>query len=391
MPAFSESLTAVRTPAELIAEPFDRFLVLASPPATPSVPDTSLTFAAEPIGAAPATPVAVALAFPLNVDGTPALVGADADSVRRIDGAPGTWPLPVRTVPRIRRRARLDRAARLESRLPHRHRAVRSGRRVPAAAERGRHVCRRHRSCVRRHVSDLRLRRRLAGRRRDGRRSRSRRRRPGRRARRAPEQRRRHVAGAAAVRRHVQRARASPGPISIAMPIPMRCSSMRPAALHVYINRQAGAFARVADLRGAERTSSPSTVADIDADGAIDVVTLDAMGVVRLTSRPGETWTTPRDRALGRPRRRVARQPSAASLPISTTTARSIWSRPAAASRASGWPTATSACSRWPRRRRRCLRGRRSQRRRPARSRRRGRRPTDAMARQAAQPAITGR
>ena len=52
VPAFSESLTAVRTPAELIAEPFDRFLVLASPPATPSPPDTSLGFTTEPIGPA---------------------------------------------------------------------------------------------------------------------------------------------------------------------------------------------------------------------------------------------------------------------------------------------------------------------------------------------------
>ena len=57
VPAFSESLMAVRTPAELIAEPFARFLVLASPPATPSVPDTSLTFTAEPIGPAPGTPI----------------------------------------------------------------------------------------------------------------------------------------------------------------------------------------------------------------------------------------------------------------------------------------------------------------------------------------------
>jgi tetratricopeptide (TPR) repeat protein len=95
VPAFSENLTAVRTPAELIAEPFDRFLVLDSPPATPSVPDTSLTFTAEPIGATGGTMVAVALAFPLNVEGTPALVGADAMNVHRIDAA-GTWPLPLR-------------------------------------------------------------------------------------------------------------------------------------------------------------------------------------------------------------------------------------------------------------------------------------------------------
>ena len=33
-------------------------------------------------------------------------------------------------------------------------------------------------------------------------------------------------------------------------------------------------------------------MADLDADGAIDVITLDAAGVVRLTSRPGESWTT---------------------------------------------------------------------------------------------------
>ena len=36
VPAFRESLTAVRTPTELIAEPFDRFLALVTPPAQPS-------------------------------------------------------------------------------------------------------------------------------------------------------------------------------------------------------------------------------------------------------------------------------------------------------------------------------------------------------------------
>src|SRR5688572_3118057 len=99
VPAFSESLIAVRTPAELIAEPFHRFIVLASPQATPSVPDTSVTFTAELLGAAPGQPLAVALAFPLNGDGTVALVGADADSVQRIDGSTGTWPLPLQRGP----------------------------------------------------------------------------------------------------------------------------------------------------------------------------------------------------------------------------------------------------------------------------------------------------
>jgi hypothetical protein len=49
--------------------------------------------------------------------------------------------------------------------------------------------------------------------------------------------------------------------------------------LHIYINRQNGMFARVADLAGPTNVVSVA-VADIDADGAIDVVTLDTMGVV---------------------------------------------------------------------------------------------------------------
>ena len=36
VPAYGESLAAVRTPTELIAEPFERFLVLEQPAATPS-------------------------------------------------------------------------------------------------------------------------------------------------------------------------------------------------------------------------------------------------------------------------------------------------------------------------------------------------------------------
>jgi hypothetical protein len=61
--------------------------------------------------------------------------------------------------------------------------------------------------------------------------------------------------------------------------------------VQVYINRQNGMFAQVGDLSGPNSLVS-AAVADIDADGAIDVVTLDTMGVVRATSRPGESWTT---------------------------------------------------------------------------------------------------
>ena len=47
-PAFRSDLAAVKTPTELIAEPFDRFLRLPAPSPMPSPPDTTLTFVAEP-------------------------------------------------------------------------------------------------------------------------------------------------------------------------------------------------------------------------------------------------------------------------------------------------------------------------------------------------------
>jgi tetratricopeptide (TPR) repeat protein len=92
VPAFSESLVAVRTPAELIAEPFDRFLALAPPIATPSLPDMSLSFTSEPLS--DASGISAPLAFPLTIDGAPAIVGIDAATVRRLDG-PGAWTLPT--------------------------------------------------------------------------------------------------------------------------------------------------------------------------------------------------------------------------------------------------------------------------------------------------------
>jgi hypothetical protein len=75
--------------------------------------------------------------------------------------------------------------------------------------------------------------------------------------------------------------------------------------LHIYINRQNGMFARVADLAGPTNVVSVA-VADIDADGAIDVVTLDTMGVVRITSKPARCGSRARSRdgmVLPAPRR----------------------------------------------------------------------------------------
>jgi tetratricopeptide (TPR) repeat protein len=50
VPAFRESLTAVRTPTELIAEPFVRFLTLVNPPVQPSPADPSIAYVSEAAG-----------------------------------------------------------------------------------------------------------------------------------------------------------------------------------------------------------------------------------------------------------------------------------------------------------------------------------------------------
>ena len=51
VPAFTEGLGQIRTPAELVGQPLSRFVVLAPPSARPSPPDTALSFSAEPLRA----------------------------------------------------------------------------------------------------------------------------------------------------------------------------------------------------------------------------------------------------------------------------------------------------------------------------------------------------
>ena len=95
VPAFGESLAAVRTPAELIAEPFDQFLALAPVIAAPSPEDLSLSFAAQPMGEPGTDASLAAFAVPLNVEGASAVLTIDANRVRRVDQADAAWPLPI--------------------------------------------------------------------------------------------------------------------------------------------------------------------------------------------------------------------------------------------------------------------------------------------------------
>ena len=77
VPAFRESLSAVRTPTELIAEPFDRFLAMQPPPARPAPPDPSISFTAEPVGAERTS--AVVPLFP-TIEAPPTLFAAPSSS-----------------------------------------------------------------------------------------------------------------------------------------------------------------------------------------------------------------------------------------------------------------------------------------------------------------------
>jgi tetratricopeptide (TPR) repeat protein len=88
LPAFHDDLLAVRTPSELIAEPFDRFLRLPAPTSRPSPADEALTFSRESIGPDRSTPWSALLAFSPNGTDLPAIVTADARELRRA-GMPG--------------------------------------------------------------------------------------------------------------------------------------------------------------------------------------------------------------------------------------------------------------------------------------------------------------
>ncbi len=79
---FRESLAVVRTPSELIFEPFERFLKLPSPSPNPSPADAGLTFSRDPVPAANALPASLALATSLNGTDAPVIVAGDGREVR---------------------------------------------------------------------------------------------------------------------------------------------------------------------------------------------------------------------------------------------------------------------------------------------------------------------
>ena len=94
VPAFREDLVAIRTPSELMAEPFERFLSLPSPASTASAPDEGLTFALERIGPDEARQWSAALAFSPNGTDGPVIIVANGREIRSSDASSAALPFP---------------------------------------------------------------------------------------------------------------------------------------------------------------------------------------------------------------------------------------------------------------------------------------------------------
>lgn len=91
VPAYTENLAAVRPAAELISEPFDRFIRLQPVASMPDPPDLSLTFERTSMSA----PGALVSVFPLNANESPVVAAYDGATLRATAGARQSWPMPA--------------------------------------------------------------------------------------------------------------------------------------------------------------------------------------------------------------------------------------------------------------------------------------------------------
>jgi Tfp pilus assembly protein PilF len=94
VPAFLEDLAAVKTAAELFAEPLDRFIRLPAPSSTPSPADTAIAYAEETVDPAAGAEWSAMLALSLDGTDRTALVAASAREVRRLDSPGSLSPFP---------------------------------------------------------------------------------------------------------------------------------------------------------------------------------------------------------------------------------------------------------------------------------------------------------
>jgi Tfp pilus assembly protein PilF len=97
VPSFREDLIALRTPGELIAEPFDRFLSLPVSTSRPSPPDTGLAFSRESPGPGRPDPLTALLAFSRDGIEAPIMVGANGQSIADLSVPESLAPFPSGT------------------------------------------------------------------------------------------------------------------------------------------------------------------------------------------------------------------------------------------------------------------------------------------------------
>ncbi len=97
VPAYRQSLNAVKTPSNFIGEPFTHLLKLPTPDSTPAVADTGLRFTAQTLPGVADQNVSWAGAFPLDDTGRNTLVTAEGGTVHVAGGAnvptPGGRPV----------------------------------------------------------------------------------------------------------------------------------------------------------------------------------------------------------------------------------------------------------------------------------------------------------
>jgi len=90
VPEFRRSLDALMLPTGTVGEPIHVFLSLPNPPATPAPADRALTFAVEPVGEGNAD---AAFLLPDGDGGAPTILAADGRELRKADG-PVVAPFP---------------------------------------------------------------------------------------------------------------------------------------------------------------------------------------------------------------------------------------------------------------------------------------------------------
>jgi tetratricopeptide (TPR) repeat protein len=89
VPAFTADIGVVRTPAEIVAEPFQTFLLLAEAESTPAPADLAVRFTSETLDTQAASAV---VAFSLDGNDPPVLFAADRSTIRRLGDPKGIWP-----------------------------------------------------------------------------------------------------------------------------------------------------------------------------------------------------------------------------------------------------------------------------------------------------------